>query len=164
MIGNPEPGGPRVALVLGAAVHAGGAPSPALRRRAQHAVALWKEGLVDAVIGTGGIGRHPPAEGAVIADLCRQAGLPARALHFESCSRSTRENIALALPIIARLKARDVIIITDDWHAPRARLVACQLGLRARSACPQPGSPSWQRLRSILREGAALPAALLRLR
>ncbi|MCC5988831.1 MAG: YdcF family protein [Pararhodobacter sp.] len=159
-----EPAGPRVALVLGAAVREGGEPSPALSRRAQHAAALWRAGRIDAVIGTGGVGRHPPAEADVIARLCRQAGLPEGAIHAENHSTSTRENIAFAQPVLARLRPRETLIVTDSWHAPRARLVARQVGLRAQSNCPQPERPPWRRLRHILREGAAILAALMRLR
>lgn len=159
-----EPPGPRVALVLGAAVREGGKPSPALSRRAQHAVALWRAGRIDAVIGAGGIGLHPPAEGEVIARLCRHAGLPEDAIHVESRSTTTRENIAFALPILSRLRPSETLIVTDAWHAPRARLIARQLRLRARSDCPTPGSPFRRRLRHVLREGAAIVAALLHLR
>lgn len=159
-----DPPGPRVALVLGAAVREGGAPSPALCRRAGHAITLWQAGRIDTVICTGGIGRHPPAEGEVIARLCRQAGLPAAAVEVEDRSRSTRENIAFALPILARLEPHEVVIVTDRWHAPRARIVARQLGLSVCRSAPPPDGPLWRRLRYILREGAAIPAALLRLR
>lgn len=159
-----ERAGPRVALVLGAAVRRGGAPSMTLSRRTRHAVALWRAGRIDAVIGTGGIGHHSPAEGEVIARLCHEAGLPGTAVHAENHSTSTRQNIAFAMPILARLNPREVIIVTDSWHAPRARLIARQLGLQARADCPQPQTPVWRRLRHILREAVAIVAAMLRLR
>ena len=156
--------GPRVALVLGAAVHAAGVPSPTLARRAQHAAALWHQGEVDIVIGCGGTGQHPPAEGAVIADLCRQAGLPEAVLRVEAASHSTRENIALALPILRELRPRQIILVTDHWHAPRARLIARQMGLQTRSDSPPGRGPLSRRLRAIAREALAIPATLLRLR
>lgn len=155
----------RVALVLGAAVWAGGQPSPTLLRRAGHAAALWHAGRVDAVLGAGGVGRHGPAEGAVIAAICRDAGLPDTALQIEDGSRSTRENVTLALPILRRMGAAEVVIVTDPYHAPRARLIAWQLGLRTTSDCPP-----WcalgprQLLRHIPREGVAMLAAFVRLR
>jgi uncharacterized SAM-binding protein YcdF (DUF218 family) len=155
----------RVAVVLGAAVWAGGRPSPPLARRAAHAAALWRAGRVDAVLGCGGIGAHGPAEAAVIARLCRAEGVPAQALHVEDRSTTTRQNLTLALPILRAMGATQVVIVTDPWHAPRARLIARQLGLRAVS-----DSPPWratgprQLARHTLREGVALMAVLLRLR
>ena len=153
-----------MALVLGAAVHEGGVPSPTLRRRAQHAAALWHRGEVDIIIGTGGIGQHPPAESAVIAELCRQAGLPEAALRIEGTSRSTRENIVLSLPMLRELQPRAIILVTDDWHAPRARLIARQMGLHVHSNSPRAQSAPWRRLAAMAREAVAIPAALLRLR
>jgi uncharacterized SAM-binding protein YcdF (DUF218 family) len=155
----------RVALVLGAAVWAGGRPSPTLVRRARHAAALWQAGRVDAVLGCGGIGRHPPAEGAAIAAICRAAGVPEGAVHVEDQSRSTRENVTLAIPILRALGATEVVIVTDPYHAPRARMIARQLGLATATDCPP-----WRALgprqlaRHIPREGVALLATVLRLR
>mgnify|MGYP005990523449 FL=1 len=102
-----------VALVLGAAVWPGGAPSPALRRRALAGAGLWLSGRVRAVMGCGGMGRHGPAEADVIAQLCREAGVPDHALLREDRSRSTLENILFARPLLASLDARSVIIVSD---------------------------------------------------
>jgi len=155
----------RVALVLGAAVWPGGKPSPTLARRADHAARLWQAGLVDAIVGCGGVGVHPPAEGHVIAAICRSAGVPDASLHSETQSHSTRENVTFALPILRALGCTAVVIVTDPYHAPRARLIAWQLGLDAVADCPP-----WRKLgprqliRHIPREGVALLATLLRLR
>jgi len=155
----------RVAVVLGAAVWAGGQPSPTLMRRARHAAALWHAGRVDAILGCGGTGIHPPAEGAVIAAICRAEGVPGRALRIEDASATTRQNLTLALPVLRDLCAQEVVIVTDPYHAPRARLIAWQLGLAAVADCPP-----WralgprQLIRHIPREGVALIATLLRLR
>jgi len=156
---------PRVALVLGAAVWAGGVPSPTLARRATHAAALYRAGDADAILGCGGLGRFPPTEAAVITALCRAEGVPASALFEENESTTTRENLRYALPILKRLNATAVIIVTDPYHAPRARLIAHQLGLDARTDCPpwrSIGPRQW--LRHLPREALALAAALLRLR
>jgi len=155
----------RVALVLGAAVWPGGAPSPTLARRTRHAAGLWRAGRIDAVIGCGGIGDHPPAEAEVIASILRAQGVAEAAIHHEDRSTTTRENLTHALPVLQRLKADQVVIVTDPWHAPRARLIAWQLGLRAVSDCP-PWRVSGIRLLAhhIPREVLALLATALRLR
>ncbi len=156
---------PRVALVLGAAVWPGGEPSPSLRRRALHAAAIYRTGKVDAIVGCGGVGLNPPAEGEVIVSLCRDAGVPAQALHVEDRSTTTRENLTNALPILRALNPRDLVIVTDAYHAPRARLIARQLGLVARSDCPDwRGLGARQWLRHLPREALALLATVLRLR
>lgn len=155
----------RVAVVLGAAVWAGGVPSPALDRRARHAAALWRTGRVQAVIGCGGVGAHPPAEAEVIATILRAEGVPAAVIHTEADSTSTRENLRLAGPILQQLGAQDVVIVTDLWHLPRALLIARQEGLAATG-----DGPPWSArrplnlLRQTLREALAFVAALLRIR
>jgi uncharacterized SAM-binding protein YcdF (DUF218 family) len=153
----------RAALVLGAAVWAGGVPSPALARRACHAAALWRAEKVDVIVACGGLGHHPPAEAEAIAAVLHTEGVPRDAIRLESASRSTRDNIARALPILRALGATRVVIVTDPWHAPRARLIARQAGLAAGT-----DSPPWclrpALVRALLREAAALFAAVLRWR
>ncbi|HHB80668.1 MAG TPA: YdcF family protein, partial [Aliiroseovarius sp.] len=49
-----------------------------------------------------------------------------------------------------------VILITDAYHAPRARLIARRLGLRATSASPRLGQvPRARLLKAWAREAAA---------
>lgn len=150
-----------VALVLGAAVWPGGVPSPTLRRRALHGAHLVASGRAGHVIGCGGLGRHPPTEARVIADLCRAAGVAA--VSEEAASTTTYENLRFALPLVARLGATRVIVVTDWYHAPRAWVLAWGMGLRARASCPPLAGTTFRgQLKPALREVAALPFALMR--
>ena len=152
-----------IALVLGAAVWPGGEPSPTLRRRVADAVALYNAGRVQAVMGCGGLGENAPTEAEVIARLCREAGIPEEAILCEDRSTTTRENLIHAKALLP--EAANVVIVTDPYHAPRARLIARQIGLKAEASCPD-----WreigprQRLRYIPREALAILATLLRQR
>lgn len=152
-----------VALVLGAAVREDGRASPALARRVARAVQLWQAGEVRAIIGCGGVGRFPPAEAAVIAGLCRQAGLPGEAVLEEARSVDTEQNVLLALPLLEALETREVVLVTDLYHLPRALLVARRAGLSARGAAtPLRGARPLPQLRAALREIPALLCYLLR--
>lgn len=152
---------PRPALLLGAAVWSGGTPSPALRRRTLHAARLWREGRVTHVICCGGKGRVLPAEAEVMRALLLAEGLPPEAILLEDRSTTTHENLLLALPLLATLGAREVVVVTDLTHAPRARLIARGLGLRATTSSPPlRGAHPRTLLRQALRE---LPATLLAL-
>ena len=161
----PVPPDPRpAALILGCAVWPDG-PSPALRRRTLHAAGLWHRGEVAALIPCGGLGRHPPSEAQAIRALLLAEGVPDSAIHLEDRSRSTHENIAFALPILADLGLKAVVIVTDLTHAPRARLIARGLGLRATTASPSLRSARLRStLRQVLREVPATAVALWRLR
>lgn len=142
-----------VALVLGAAVWPGGQPSPTLRRRTLCAVALWKAGRVDDIIVCGGVGQHAPSEAAVMASLCRSAGVSSKAIHLEDMSATTEENLRFAVPVLGRINAAHVVLVTDLYHVPRARLVARRLGLSVGFASPPLRSAKpWAFTKAALRE------------
>lgn len=149
------------AIVLGAAVWPGSMPSPTLRRRAETAARLYLDGAVAGLVATGGIGRHPPAEAEVARDIAVGLGVPPAAVILETRSRTTRENLASAkalLPDGAR-----VVIVTDAWHLPRARLIARRLGIQASgAACSRSGTTLTGTLKAALREAAALAWEILR--
>ena len=146
-----------VALVLGAAVRPDGTPSPAVARRVGHAVALWQSGQVGLLVLSGGVRTHPPTEAEVMARLCREAGVPDEALLLETRALTTEDNMRLAQPLLAGLGCRDVVIVTDRYHAARARLVAQRVGLQATASCPRlTGAPMWRVLRAWAREAVAL--------
>ena len=70
--------------------------------------------------------------------------------------------IANALPILQRLSTRSVLIVTDGYHAPRARLIASRLGLEPQTTSPAPTGLRWgQWLRYVLREIPAYFVALI---
>jgi uncharacterized SAM-binding protein YcdF (DUF218 family) len=136
-------------LILGAAVWEGG-PSPTLRRRTALAADLYHAGIASHLVPCGGLGRHPPSEAHAMQDMLMAAGVPAEHISPEETSTTTEENIRFALPILQRLGATDVLIVTDWYHAPRARLVAQRLGLRPASYSP---GLSGARLRTQVRQG-----------
>lgn len=146
-----------VALVLGAAVWPGGIASPSLERRARHAAQLWLDGKINKIIACGGLGQNPPTEAEVIADICIGMGVPESALLLEDTSTTTNENIRFALPLLARLSTRQVVLVTDCYHAPRARMTARGLGLKPTSSCPKlTGSHPLRLAYAVMREGPAL--------
>lgn len=123
------------ALILGAAVWADG-PSATLVRRSRQGARLFHAGLVTRLIACGGLGRHPPTEAEAIRALLLEAGVPDTAIRLEAQSTTTGENIRFALHLLA---GRDVVIVTDWYHAPRARLIARRAGLHAGSSAPPLG-------------------------
>ncbi len=152
------------ALILGCAVWPDG-PSPTMRRRTRHAATLWHRGEVAWLIPCGGLGRHGPTEAEAMRDLLLADGVPSEAIRLEDRSRNTHENILFAKPILDALGAREAVIVTDRTHAPRARLIARGLGLRATSSSPSlRGAHLPTTLRQALREVPATAVALWRLR
>lgn len=149
-------------LILGAAVWRDG-PSPTLRRRTLHGAALFHAGHGDVVIPCGGLGRFPPTEAAAMAALLHDAGVPEGAIRLEDRSTNTVENIRYASALLGA--ERDVLIVSDAYHLPRARLIAQREGLRVLvSAPPLKGARVWPQVKGWIREVPGVLAVLLRIR
>ena len=92
-----------------------------------------------------------------MARICRAEGVPETALLLETKALTTEENIVLSGPLIAAFHPPSVIIVTDRYHAARARLVARRLGLPLRVECPELiDAPRWRVARAWMREAVAL--------
>lgn len=150
-----------VALILGAAVWADG-PSPTLVRRTRKGADLFLSGQVDQIVVSGGLGKHPPSEAEAMAALLLAWGIPELAIVLEDRSANTGENIRFAKTLIP---GRNVIIVTDWYHGPRARLIARREGLKAQVAMVSfKGAKVWPQIKGALREGPAYLAYLTGLR
>lgn len=147
-------------VVLGAAVWAGGKPSPTLERRTRHAVAFHQRGLAPLIILSGGLGLHPPTEAEAMAAICKDASVPDDVLLLEDCSTSTFDNVQFSADLLWQRDANSVIVVTDRFHMPRAAMCFRYLGFETQtSASPSSNFPGsrWRRLRAWAREILALP-------
>lgn len=139
-------------VVLGAAQYSG-RPSPAFKRRLDHALSVYRAGGVQTIVVTGGRQPGDPyTEGEVGAAYLRARGVPGSALIAEARSRTTAENLRGARMLLP--PDTPVTLITDEAHAPRALVLARALGLTA-NANPSPLSRNPD-LRYLLREKFAL--------
>ena len=109
-----------VIIVAGCRVHPSGQPSDALARRAERAVALWREGLAPEVIFTGGVGAGGVSEAAAAARHAESLGLPASVIRLEDQSSSTEENARYASLLAQGAR---VIVVSDAYHVWRAERV-----------------------------------------
>jgi len=98
-----------------------------------------------------------------MAHLLQGAGVPPSVIGLEDTSSNTVENIRNALPLLEG--TRDVLIVSDAYHLPRARLIARREGLRVTTSAPPMGSARlWPQVRGWLREIPGIIAVLLRIR
>ncbi|UWQ11710.1 YdcF family protein [Aliiroseovarius crassostreae] len=149
------PAAPKTALVLGAKLSPDGRATGALRRRAGHAAQLWHRGEIDLIVVSGGVPQSGITEASVMADLLRETGVSEERIILEDQARNTWENIALSRPLIP--EGAEITLITDSYHAPRARLMARRQGVRVRVDClSDRHTPLPLRLQSRLREAAAM--------
>jgi uncharacterized SAM-binding protein YcdF (DUF218 family) len=136
------------ALVLGLALADDGSPQPGLVARIDRAAALYQAGLAPQLVVSGGGDRHGLTEAGVMRELLVARGVPTEVIKLDTHARSTEENFACAVPLLAELHARTVLVVTERWHMPRAlyqgaRYAGDEVELLAAPAA----GPSWQRIR-----------------
>jgi uncharacterized SAM-binding protein YcdF (DUF218 family) len=118
-------------VVLGAAQY-DGRPSPQLSARLDHALELWQDGRAPLIIVTGGkqqADRFTEAEAA--ATYLEANGVPAEAIALENIGRTTRESLLGVRQVLAARQLHSLLIVTDPYHALRARLIAQDLDMQA---------------------------------
>lgn len=142
------------AIVLGASVY-DNSPSPVFRERINHAVDLYEEGYVDAIIMTGGVGEgNIRSEADIAREYAEEQGVPAESIYKEESSKVTLENLANARQIMREQDMDTALVVSDPLHMKRAMLYARDLGMDAYSS-PTPTSlyRTWKtRLPFLIRE------------
>src|SRR5688500_5800340 len=101
----------RAIVVLGAAQYVG-RPSPVLRARLDHAIALWRRGLAPVMIVTGGTGTgDTTSEAAVSQRYVVQHGVPEHAVLLETEGRTTSESMAGVSALMNSQRRPDVLLV-----------------------------------------------------
>lgn len=93
------------------------------------AVSLYRAGLAPLLVLSGG-GREIVPEAEVMRELALAAGVPESALMLESRSLTTLENAIETAKLLAPSGRTAVALVTDGYHAMRARLLFRMAGLR----------------------------------
>ena len=147
----PSEEGSDVILVLGAQVKPDGTPSIALERRMTTALGAYRE-LQRPIICCGARGVNEPApEGEVMRNWFLSQGCPEEDVIAETGSFNTRENLVNAKAIMQARGCKRALIVTSDYHVPRALALARQEGVDA-SGRGSPSKPQYF-LHNHLREG-----------
>jgi uncharacterized SAM-binding protein YcdF (DUF218 family) len=140
-----------VICVFGAAEYAG-KPSPVLRARLDHALALYEHGIAPVILTLGGSAPGDTfSEGQVGSAYLMANGVPQKAIIAETQSRTTDEQ-AERVVVIARTNGyKRVVIVSDPAHLFRIREICASDGLAVMTS-PRPqvaavGSTSeWQQV------------------
>ncbi|MDQ6418107.1 YdcF family protein [Paenibacillus sp. LHD-117] len=116
-------------IVLGAALW-NDRPSPALKERLDYALSLYEDGIVDRLILSGGHGglSSTISEAEGMRDYLTAKGMPEDKLLLETDSTSTYQNLVFSKRLGESEGATDFLVITHDYHAPRAAEIAAFAG------------------------------------
>jgi uncharacterized SAM-binding protein YcdF (DUF218 family) len=150
-----------VIVVLGCAVRDDTA-SPALVRRMRCAIALFRGGVAPRLLLSGGGGERR-TEAAAMRDLALAGGVPAEAILTESASRNTNENATFTARLMRDNGIASLVLVSEAYHLPRARLLFRAAGLVIASTAHPPRQGMLREWPLRLRECAALPVSLIRL-
>lgn len=116
------------AIVLGAKINAGGAPSKALKYRLDAAYEYAMKYPQIQLILSGGQGADEDMPEAVaMKNYLLKRGLAENRLIVENQSTSTYENIKFSSAKIP-LNEKKITIISNDFHLARAKMIAANLG------------------------------------
>lgn len=119
-------------IVLGAAQY-DGRPSAVLRARLDHAAALYHRNIAPYVVVTGGKAEGDRfTEAAAAANYLHTKGVPEEAILREATGRTSWQSLAASARfLIADRGIRDVVLVSDPFHAARVRGIASELGFQA---------------------------------
>lgn len=151
---------PAQAIVVFGAAQYGGRPSPVLRARLDHAISLYKDGLADAIVVTGG--RLPSdtsgyTEARASAEYLMRRGIPDGDILREVTGRNSWQSLASAAAFLKRRGITRVLLVSDGFHSLRVGAMADELGLTAYTS-PTRSSPitGMEKLPYFAKETAAV--------
>lgn len=127
-------------VVLGAAQY-NGRPSPVLRARLDHAMALRQQGVADVIVVTGG--NRPGdryTEATASADYLLGLGVPDSSIRREVSGTNSWQSLAAAARFLRDEGLIDVVLVSSPYHALRTEVIAGEVGLDGR-ASPAQRSP-----------------------
>ncbi|HEV3245203.1 MAG TPA: ElyC/SanA/YdcF family protein [Candidatus Paceibacterota bacterium] len=115
------------AVVLGASVE-GNEPSPILAERANAAIKLYEDGKVSKILVTGDNATTNYDEVNPVQHYLLAAGIPPQDIFLDHAGFDTYSSMYRAKDVF---DATSVVVVTQDFHLPRAVFTARSLGLTA---------------------------------
>jgi SanA protein len=118
----------RAAIVFGAGLSRNGRPTPILRDRVETAAQLYLAGKVERLLLSGGERLYGRSEPESMRDYAVDLGVPVEAIVLDHGGSRTYDTCFRAKAVFGLEAA---LLVTQDFHLPRALYVCNALGLRA---------------------------------
>jgi uncharacterized SAM-binding protein YcdF (DUF218 family) len=136
-------------VVLGAAQY-NGRPTEVFKARLDHAADLYHDRVAPLIVVTGGKQTGDMfTEATSGANYLHEKGIPDQAILRETTSRSSWESLSAAARVLQNRDAKEVVLVSDPFHALRIRSIANELGLDAVTSptrsSPISGFDEWRR-------------------
>lgn len=151
-------------IVMGAAQYRG-RPSPALRARLDHAMALWQRGLAPRMVLTGGIGEGDSAsEAAVSRAYVVSFGVPDTAILLENEGRTSSQSLRGAAELLHVRRLNTAVVVSDPFHMLRLEILGRRYGIDPYTSPALPAPATWRLFRqwgNLIAESLKAPFALV---
>ena len=115
-------------LVLGAGVRDDGTPSDMLRDRIDTGIMLYDDQVAPKLLMTGDHGREGYDEVNVMRERAMAADVPSQDIFMDHAGFSTYDSLYRARDVFGVSR---VVIVTQEYHLPRALYIARSLGIEA---------------------------------
>jgi uncharacterized SAM-binding protein YcdF (DUF218 family) len=146
------------AVVFGASVYGYDMPGPAIMRRVGKAAQLYRDGQVQRLILSGGVGKgsgRSESEAMVMRNTAIELGVDPSDILLEPSSHSTWENLLFARPLTEGCDT--VVGVSDQFHLARIRFLAWRQGWGELQTVPaQERPPAAFERKSVVREMFAM--------
>lgn len=116
------------AIVLGTSPGTAAAPNVFFTNRIATTTALWKAGKVKRIIVSGDNRRNDYNEPSAMRAALVAGGVPREAIVLDYAGLRTLDTMFRAARVFQVSKA---LVVTDDWHLPRALFLASHAGIEA---------------------------------
>ena len=121
---------PAEAIVVFGAAQYNGVPSPVLAARLDHAIDLYRRDLAPVIVVTGGSQPGDQfTEATASANYLIERGVPDDDVLREVSGTSSWQSLAAAASVLEDRSIREVLLVSDPFHALRIRAMASELGL-----------------------------------
>lgn len=151
-------------IVMGAAQYQG-KPSPVLRSRLDHAVALWQRGIAKRMVLTGGFGTGDTlSEAGVSRRYVMSRGVPDTVIMTESAGRTSSQSMRAAIDLIHAQRLSTAIVVSDPFHMLRLEIIGRRYGIEPLTSPALPsraGSRIWNQWGFWVAESFKAPLALV---
>ena len=134
---------PADAIAVFGAAEYDGRPSPVLRARLDHALALYRERLAPLVITLGGGGGPRDSEGGVGHDYLLAHGVPENQIIAETQSTNTEESAARLAAIARENRLNRILAVSDGTHLFRIHALCTSKGLECVYFSPYGSAAAW---------------------
>ncbi|QTR53654.1 DUF4952 domain-containing protein [Thiothrix unzii] len=118
------------AVVLGNQVYPSGEPSERLKARLERAAELFRDGTVQQIIVSGGLGKEGHDEASVMKQYLEAQGIPPTSIILHSFGNNTELTASYAAEILQNNMNKSIIAVSQLYHLSRTKMAFAHAGFK----------------------------------